>query len=47
MSFFDDALNNLEKLEEDVLGPDYNYFKFNVPDDLDMSLMEANRMELR
>ena len=38
MSFFDDALNNLEKLEEDVLGPDYNYFKFiKSPDDLDMS----------
>ena len=28
MSFFDNALNDLDKLEEEILGPDYNYFKF-------------------
>ena len=37
-NFFDNALNDLDKLQEEVLGPDYQYFKFiKTPDQLDMS----------
>ncbi len=38
-NFFDSALNDLDKLQEEVLGPDYNYFKFiKSPADLNMSV---------
>ena len=38
MSFFDDALNDLDTLEEDILGPDYNYSaQIKTPDQLGVS----------
>ena len=38
MSFCDNALNDLDKLQEEILGPDYNYFKFiKSPSQLNMS----------
>lgn len=38
MSFFENALNNLDTLEEDILGPDYPYYKYiNSPSDMGMS----------
>tara|TARA_Y100000780_G_C13694281_1_gene420781 strand:+ start:5049 stop:5801 length:753 start_codon:yes stop_codon:yes gene_type:complete len=38
MNFFNDVVTDMDKLEEEFLGPDYNYIKFiNSPDDLGMS----------
>lgn len=37
-NFFDKALNSLDSLEEDILGPDYPYYKFiNSPSAMGMS----------
>lgn len=37
-NFFNDALNDLDSLQEDVLGPDYEYWKFiKSPGELGMS----------
>lgn len=36
--FFDNALNDLNTLEQDILGPDYPYYKYiNSPSDMGMS----------
>jgi hypothetical protein len=38
MSFFEKALNDADKLEEELLGPDYKYFeKIKMPSEMDMS----------
>jgi len=38
MTFFDKALNDVNKLEEDLLGPDYKYFKqIYMPSQMGMS----------
>ena len=37
-NFFENALNSLDTLEEDILGPDYPYYKYiNSPSDMGMS----------
>ena len=38
MSFFDDVLHNAKKVEDDILGPDYEYWKqIRTPKQLGMS----------
>ena len=38
MSFFSKALDDLQGLESDILGPDYPYYKYiNSPSDMGMS----------
>ena len=37
-NFFSDALNDLSSLEEEILGPDYPYYKYvKSPSDMGMS----------